>query len=193
MTSDQHYHEDGRTPFPDDDGRLSDLFELACRHAPQAAGAVPPPEPHAELAAVQRLLDMVDAAWETVPSELDHARALFLQKLAAKQPDHPWVRSSTVETLGELYRISRDELPALPDESSERLARDATSVGDLLDTGVRSKLLGLALRSASVPQRAMGDLVLGLNRMLSALAPLSRGPQRQFVFTRRQRGKRGDQ
>jgi hypothetical protein len=178
------------SPFKSDEGRLSELFEIACqmRNGIKTNMNLLPDE-NTELTTILHLLDAIDDSWENVPTEIDNVQALFLQKLAVQEPDHPWVLNSTVQTLGELYRISLNELPVLPDDSSQRLAKDPTLVRDLFDTSMRSKLLGLALRSAAVPQKKMGEMVLGINRMLSALAPLSKGSQQNFVFTRRQKGR----
>ena len=42
----------------------------------------------------RKLLDCIDANWVADPKDLARGRALFLAKLAAREPDHPWVRQS---------------------------------------------------------------------------------------------------
>jgi len=52
----------------------------------------------------QATLDAIDAAWVASPEAKDRMRRLFLAKLAAKYPDHPWL------TLPEPSQQARDFL-----------------------------------------------------------------------------------
>lgn len=40
----------------------------------------------------QRILDAIDDAWVVSADVKQRIRSLFLAKLAAKYPDHPWTR-----------------------------------------------------------------------------------------------------
>ena len=55
----------------------------------------------------QATLDAIDAAWVVSPDVTDRVRWLFLAKLAAKYPDHPWLA-----TLPEPSQGARDFLAA---------------------------------------------------------------------------------
>ncbi|HUY78025.1 MAG TPA: hypothetical protein VMV29_14725 [Ktedonobacterales bacterium] len=60
----------------------------------------------------QATLDAIDAAWVASPDATDRVRRLFLAKLAAKYPDHPWVA-----TLPEPSQQARDFLAARQGDS----------------------------------------------------------------------------
>jgi len=55
----------------------------------------------------QATLDAIDAAWVASPEAKDRVRQLFLAKLAARYPDHPWLA-----TLPEPSQQARDFLAA---------------------------------------------------------------------------------
>jgi hypothetical protein len=172
--------------------RTSRLFDLARAADPaaDALAALSAPE-RAELADIRGLLSLIDASWRAAPAERERVQVLFLQQLAADDPDHPWVRRATVPvgTLGELVRAGADEIPSLPPAAFTQLLNDETPVEALLDPTGRTAVVGAAVRRAAVPQSAVGDLLLWLNRSLGKLLPRSssavaRSPG--FLFAREQ-------
>jgi hypothetical protein len=175
--------------YPDAD-RLSYLFDLVQGETDEDITTLSAAEQQ-EIESLRALLDAIDAAWQA--PELDRARvhALFIRKLAAEYPDHPWVRGSVVRTLGELVQVSTNDPPALPPQSIAELARDATPVESLLDPALRTRLVGQALKRAAVPAPAISSFMLWLNRMLADLVKPAQSSQQGLIFTRRQ-GKHRD-
>ena len=165
--------------------RLSQLFDLA-HDETIAAGVDLSTGEREELARIRELLDLIDASWQVTDVEQDRVRSLFLQKLAERQPDHPWVRSSTVSTLGELVRASYEDAPSLPSASYELLAVDPTPIEALVDPTRRTIIVGQAVRRAAVPQTLIGELMLWLNRSIAGLVPRPGHVQPGLLFTRRQ-------
>ena len=96
-----------------DEERLARLFTLAiARHKGRELETVTMSlDDEAIVTEIIFLLNTIDASWQHVPSELDRGRALFLKKLAAEEPDHPWVQQSVVTTLGELFEANQDAFP----------------------------------------------------------------------------------
>ncbi len=169
---------------PDD--RTSHLLDLAYEGSPGAHDDLSAAD-RQELARLRVLIAQIDAAW-TVPDERrDRVRALFLRQLAAKNPEHPWVRSSTVRTLGDLVAAAGGDVPALPRASYERLVADQTPIEVVLDRTQRTAAIGRALRLADVPSTIIGDFLLWLNRLAADLVPPP-GPTGQgLLYARRQR------
>ena len=147
-------------------------------------------EEREEVTQIRALLDVIDNSWKAAPSELDQIRARFLEKLSVKAPNHPWVTESTVQTLGELVRLSGDDVPTLPIEVYENLLNDVTPVQDLIDPASRTGIIGRAIRSAHIPPTAITDFLLWVNRSVTALFALPGNSQPKYVFTRKQGGKR---
>jgi hypothetical protein len=172
-----------------DQGRLSQLFTLAIT---QHKGRVPDlseltAEDSAILTQIVFLLQAIDRSWESKPTELARGRSLFLKKLAAEEPDHPWVRQNEVTTLGDLFRESRDDFSSLPGTVADALSQDRTPIEKLLDVSTRTELLGKALRSAAVPAQSIRDLVMGITRILGEIASISRPQGQGFIYARSQR------
>lgn len=172
-----------------DQERLSQLFTLAITQ--HKGRVVDLSELTAEDSAILKqivfLLQAIDSSWESAPAELARGRALFLKKLAAEEPDHPWVRRNEVATLGDLFRESRDEFPSLSQATADALSQDRTPIENLLDVSSRTELLGKALRSAAVPAQSIRDLVMGVTRILGGVASISRPQGQGFVYARSQR------
>lgn len=176
-------------PIHEDPDRVSYLFDVAHREAGAEIMELSAEE-RAELSQIRALLDVIDASWQAPTLERDRVRTLFLQKLAAKTPDHPWVRGNIVRTLGDLIQASTDDVPTLPSASYAELEKDATPVEALLDPVQRTVAVGQALRRAAVPQTIVGEFVLWLNRVLAELVPQSGAMSSGLIFTRRQGGRR---
>jgi hypothetical protein len=170
--------------------RFSHLFDLASGNLEEPETTLSDSE-RQEVRRIRALLDAIDIAWETTPSELDEIRARFLEKLAVREPDHPWVSQSTVRTLGDLVRASAEDLPSLPTEVYAGLLRDATPLEDLMNPVQRTRMVGQAVRSAQMPQELVREFMLWVNRTMTALFPLRGASQPRYVFTRKQGGKRG--
>ena len=173
------------TVFYSNADRLSYLFDLVQREAEDDITTLSASEQQ-EIDAIRALLDAIDAAWQA--PELDRARvhALFIRKLAAEYPDHPWIQGSIVRTLGDLVQVISNDPPALPSQSIAELARDATPVESLLDPALRTRLVGQALKRAAVPAPAIGSFMLWLNRALADLVKPAQSSQQGLIFTRRQ-------
>lgn len=169
-----------------DPDRISRLLDLAHEEQDAATSELTGSE-RDELTELRQILDAVDAAWRATPPEQDRVRSLFLQQLAEKNPMHPWVRDSTVRTLGDLLHRSDEELPELPEASYEQLASDPTPVETLLDPTRRTTALGQAIRRAQVPQTMVGEFFLWLNAALATLVPRPGARGQGFLFTRQQR------
>lgn len=172
-----------------DEDRLSQLFTLAiAQHKSRSVDLSRlSAEDEAILSEILRLLQAIDASWESAPSELARGRAIFLKKLAAEEPNHPWVRQNEVATLGDLFRESQEEFPLLPQAAVATLSKDPTPIENLLDVSQRTEVLGKALKTAAVPTKSIRDLVMGINRILGAVSAISRPHGQSFVYARRQR------
>jgi hypothetical protein len=168
-----------------DSDRLSFLFDLACGASDAPQGELPEEEQQ-ELERMRVLLDSIDAAWHVSQARLDHIHTLFLRKLATEFPDHPWVRMSTVHTLGQLLHLSHDDAPALPPDTFEQLLTDATPVETLLDPSERKPAIREAVRRAHVPQSTIGELLLWINRAVVQLVPQPNAGAKHLLFMRRQ-------
>lgn len=173
-----------------DENRFSLLFDLASGKIAETSPTLTPEE-EAEVNQLRALLDAIDNSWKAAPSELDKVRAQFLEKLAAREPSHPWVTESTVNTLGELVQISGDDVPDLPTEVYQQLIHDSTSIDDLLDSSRRTSMIGQAVKNAHIPQNSIGEFMLWVNRTMTALFPLPGAAQPRYVFTRKQGKRRG--
>ena len=91
------------------DDHFSRLLEMAL--SPDETG-IPEglsEEERVEVECLRTLFAAIDDAWQAPEAERQRVHALFQQKLETKYPGHPWVRTSTVRTLGELLRFDRDE------------------------------------------------------------------------------------
>lgn len=137
-----------------------------------------------ELVELRSLLDIIDASWQSTAAERGRVRDLFLQQLAETHPLHPWVSSSTVQTLGELVRIGDEAIPNLSEASYNELVADTTPVEVLLDPARRTTAVGQALRRAQVPPSAIGSFLLWLNATIVDLIPRP-GTERGLMYTRR--------
>jgi hypothetical protein len=168
-----------------DDNRLSHLFDLAQRATETDLTALSSADQH-EVVSLRHLLELIDAAWQAPEAAVDRVDALFLRKLAAEDPQHPWIQGSVVHTLGELIRVSGAALESLPEPVYAQLAQDPTPVEQLLDPETRSRAAGLAAQRAAMPRALISDFVLWLNRLVANLVRPTEPAQRGLVFTRRQ-------
>jgi hypothetical protein len=178
-----------------DADRLSHLFDLA-QHASEADLATLSSADQQEVASLRHLLELIDAAWQAPEAAVDRVDALFLRKLAAEDPQHPWVQGSVVYTLGELIRASGAALESLPESVYTQLAQDSTPIEQLLEPETRSLAAGLAAQRAAIPRALISDFVLWLNRLVANLVRPAGPAQQGLVFPRRQghrkRGSRHD-
>ncbi len=181
------------TTFNLDDERFDQIFQLAMNSdlpASDAAISELSDEEREELDAVRDVLTMIDTSWHASNEDVDKVYSLFLQKLAAEEPNHPWIVNKLVHTLGELVRVGQDELPALPEASRSEILRDDTPLETLLDPQRRTAAFGLSLRRAQVPPQFIGDFQMWLNRAMSALYPTPKNIQQGLIYTRKQRPRR---
>lgn len=170
---------------------FSYLFDLAHQEADILSSNISNDD-QIELARIRALLDAIDTAWQSPELDRANVRNLFLRKLAAQNPNHPWIRGSIVRTLGDLVQVSKDDVPALPEASYESLVKDTTLVETLLDPTQRTRAVGKALSHARVPLDLVGEFILWLNGMIAELVPPSNSNTEGLVFTRRQGGRRSD-
>jgi hypothetical protein len=175
---------------PFDTNRLSHLFDVAADQSDEPLSALMADE-RAAVEEIRTLLDIIDASWQITDTEHDRIDRLFYQKLAAKQPDHPWVRGSVVRTLGELMLAIGEDRPPVPPASYAQLASDPTPIQALLDVQQRTKAVGMALRRAGVPTTTIGEFMLWLSRTVQALIPAPGTTPHGMVYTRRQGGRGG--
>lgn len=184
------------TLFNSDPEKFTYLFDLAGQQIKET----PPDlsqEEKSELKELELLLDRIDTSWQVIEPLQDRVQELFIQKLAAKNPNHPLLRRSIVETLGELVKFGSDEIPNIPLESYNELSLDATPIKTLLDNNKRTMIIGQVLKRASVPSNAVGDFMLWLNRALSELIAPPGQNNKGMIFTRKQKkqvnlGKKSD-
>ncbi|MGO8949676.1 MAG: hypothetical protein ACLQUY_18890 [Ktedonobacterales bacterium] len=175
------------SPNQFDDARFAMLVDLVLSGSQEG---LPIDLSEAERREVERLgalFDAIDAAWQAPEAERTRVQALFLQKLAARHPGHAWVRTSSVQTLGELMRLDRDELPELPAESLALLERDPTPIERLLDPAQRSAMVGRAVKQARLPIAFLTAFMRWLNQALAQLSPTSSADAQGLHFTRPQR------
>lgn len=168
-----------------DADRLSHLFDLAQR-ATEADLAALSSTDQQEVVSLRHLLELIDAAWQAPETAIDRVDALFLRKLAAEDPQHPWVQGSVVHTLGELIRASGVVLESLPEPVYAQLTQDPTPVEQLLEPETRSRAAGLAAQRAAIPRALISDFVLWLNRLVANLVRPTGPAQQGLVFPRRQ-------
>jgi hypothetical protein len=178
-----------------DADRLSHLFDLAQRATETDLAALSSADQQ-EVVVLRHLLELIDAAWQAPEAAVDRVDALFLRKLAAEDPQHPWVQGSIVHTLGELIRVSGRVLESLPEPVYVQLIQDPTPVEQFLEPETRSRAAGLAAQRAALPRALISDFILWLNQLVANLVQPT-GPTHQgLVFTRRQsyrrRGSKGD-
>lgn len=170
--------------------RLSHLFYLAQR-ATEADLAALSPTDRQEVASLRDLLNIIDAAWHVPQNAVDRVDALFLRKLAAEEPLHPWVQGSVVHTLGELIRASGTSLESLPEPVYAQLAQDPTPLEQLLEPETRSRAAGLAAQRAAMPRALISDFVPWLNRLVANLVQPAGSAQQGLIFPRRQGRRQG--
>lgn len=171
-----------------DPDRLSILLDVASGRAAVAADLTD--VERQELERLHALLDAIDMSWNAPDAQRDRVRELFLTQLAARTPNHPWVRSSTIQTLGELIRAGAGDAPGLPAVALSQLASDPTPVVSLLDPQQRTALVGQAVRRANIPTNLIGTFMLWLNRQITYLVRSPDPAAQGLLFTRRQ-AKRG--
>ena len=179
--------------FNVDPERFDFIFQLAMNGdvtPPDTASAQLSAQEREELEAVREVLAMIDTSWHATNEEIDKVYSLFLQKLAAEDPNHPWIVDKVVHTLGELVRVNQEELPPLPEPSRSEMLRDDTPIEALLDPQRRTAAFGLSLRRAQVPTKLIGDFQMWLNRTMSALSPSPKNIPQGLIYTRKQRPRR---
>src|SRR5438067_2446544 len=134
-------------PFSLDSERFDYIFQLAIDEDVKAPALEQLSSAELEeYEALRNVLSIIDASWQATDEEKDTVRSLFLQKLAADDPNHPWVLDKLVHTLGELVRVNQDEVPTLPVDSYIQILKDETTIETLLDPKHRTAALGQALR-----------------------------------------------
>lgn len=139
-----------------------------------------------EVECLRALFTAIDDAWQASETERQRVHTLFLQKLGTKHPGHPWVRTSTVRTLGELLRFDRDAVPALPAETLAKLESDPTPVEILLDPANRTAVVGRAVQQAALPPGLIAAFMRWLNQALAQLSPSPGSRTQGLQFTRTQ-------
>lgn len=140
-----------------------------------------------ERAEVERLMVLfaaIDHAWQTPEVQRQRVHNLFLQKLEAKHPGHPWAQTGTVRTLGELLQFNRDGAPALPAETLAKLEDDPTPVEILLDPAQRTAIVGRAVQRAALPTTLIKEFMSWVNRALAQLSNEPGSGAQGFAFTR---------
>ncbi|MDP9310493.1 MAG: hypothetical protein M3R24_06330 [Chloroflexota bacterium] len=171
------------------DDRLSALFDIAQRGTAADLARLSVADQR-EVMSLRHLLERIDGAWFAPESAVDRVDALFLRKLAAEEPHHPWVQGSIVHTLGELIQASGDPPASLPEPVYAQLAQDPTPVEQLLASETRTRAAGMAAQRAAVPHVVISDFILWINRLVASLVPPA-GPQQQgLVFPRHQAQRR---
>ena len=168
-----------------DANRLSHLFDVAQR-ATETDLAMLSPDDQQEVESLRRLLELIDASWEAPDAVINRVHTLFLRKLAAEDPQHPWVQGSVVHTLGELIQASDDPPSSLPEPVYAQLVQDSTPVEELLNPETRSRAAGLAAQRAAMPRSLISDFVPWINRLVANLIPPATPVQQGLIFPRRQ-------
>jgi len=168
------------------DDRFSRLLEMAL--SPDETG-IPEglsEEGRVEVERLRTLFAAIDDAWQAPEPQRQRVHELFLQKLETKHPGHPWVRTSTVRTLGELLRFDRDAAPALPAETLAKLESDPTPVETLLDPARRTAVVGLVVQQVALPKSLIREFLRWLNQALAQLLPSPGSGTQGLLFTRTQ-------
>lgn len=178
------------SPNQFDDARFALLVDSALSGSQESLPADLSELERKEVERLSALFDAIDAAWQAPAAERTRVQALFFQKLAARHPGHAWVRTSIVQTLGELLRLDREELSSLPAEPLARLESDTTPVEHLLDPAQRSAAVGRAVQQAGLPTTFLTAFMRWLNQALAQLSPTSGSGAQGLQFTRPQRRKR---
>lgn len=168
-----------------DADRLSHLFDLAQRATEADLTALSHTDQQ-EVASLRHLLELIDTAWQAPEAAVDRVDALFLRKLAAEDPQHPWIQGSVVHTLGELIRASGTAPESLPEPVYAQLAQDPTPLEQLLEPETRSRAAGLAAQRAAMPRALISDFVPWLNRLVANLVQPAGPAQQGLIFPRRQ-------
>lgn len=178
------------SPNQFDDARFALLVDSVLSGSQEALPADLSEAERKEIERLSALFDAIDAAWQTPEAERTRVQTLFFQKLAARHPGHAWVRTGSVQTLGELLRLDRDELPSLPAEPLARLESDPTPVERLLDPAQRSAAVGRAVQQAGLPAAFLTAFLRWLNQALAQLSPKTGVGAMGLQFTRPQSPKR---
>ena len=76
-----------------DDERFEYLLDLA-QHATDEDTVTLSDDIRREVNELRLILEIIDMAWQAPDAVVDRVDALFLQKLAGKQPGHPWVQAN---------------------------------------------------------------------------------------------------
>lgn len=168
-----------------DADRLSHLFDLAQQLTEMDLAALPDTDQQ-EVVVLRHLLDAIDAAWHASDASVERVNTLFLRKLAAKDPEHPWVQGSVVHTLGELIQVSSDKPSSLPDTIYAQLAQDTTPVEAFLDPAMRTRAAGQAAQRAGIPRTLISDFIIWINRLVATLVQPTGSAQKGLIFPRRQ-------
>jgi len=172
------------------DDRFSQLLEMVLSSAGTQIPEGLSEEERMEVEHLRALFTAIDDAWQAPEPQRQRVHALFLQKLETKHPGHPWVRTSTVRTLGELLRFDRDAAPALPAETLAKLESDPTPVETLLDPARRTAVVGRVMQQAALPTGLIGDFMRWLNQALAQLSPSPGSGTQGLLFTRTQNKQR---
>lgn len=173
------------TWFQTDADRLSHLFDLAQQFTEADLAALPDTDQQ-EVVLLCHLLDAIDVAWQASDASVERVNALFLRKLAAKDPEHPWVQGSIVHTLGELIQASSDKPLSLPDTIYAQLAQDTTPVEAFIDPEMRTRAAGQAAQRAGLPRTLISDFIAWINRLVANLVKPTGSTQQGLIFPRRQ-------
>ncbi len=72
---------------------ILDIFELAM-NTPADEIAVLPESIRGEVIAARRILDAIDTSWQVPQLVIDRVQELFLEKLAARDLQHPWIQEA---------------------------------------------------------------------------------------------------
>ncbi len=168
------------------DDRFSQLLEMVLSTGGPEIPEGLSEEERMEVEHLRALFAAIDDAWQAPEVERLRVHALFLQKLERKYPGHPWVRTSTVRTLGELLRFDRDAAPALPAETLAKLESDPTPVETLLDPARRTAVVGRVVQQVALPNSLIREFMRWLNQALAQLSPSSGSGTQGLLFTRTQ-------
>lgn len=174
-----------------DDNRFSYIFDLVTDESTSLPNDLTEEE-RQEYEDVKTLLDLIDTSWEMVETDYKNVRNLFLQKLAQQDPNHPWIRSNIVQTLGDLVTKGNLDIPGLTQENLDELRIDLTPIESLLEPKERSKSFGVALQRANVPSSAIVACVRWLSEAMSEIIPAFGTNRKELIFTRQQRNSNVD-
>ncbi len=172
------------------DDRFSQLLEMVLSPGGTEIPEGLSKEERMEVERLRALFVAIDDAWQASEPQRQRVHELFLQKLETKHPGHPWVRTSTVRTLGELLRFDRDAAPALPAETLAKLESDPTPVETLLDPARRTAVVGRVVQQAALPNGLIREFMRWLNQALAQLSPSPGSGTQGLLFTRTQNKQR---